>query len=402
MFVVVNKPKGPTSFDIIAQIRKLTGVRKVGHAGTLDPLASGVLVVAIGRESTREIGSLMAKEKEYRAMIRLGMESSTEDGEGEKVVVSGRHPNEPEIRKALKRFVGIIDQVPSKFSAIKVSGKRSYQLARKGEEVELQPRPVEIRSIRIISYIYPYLEISVTCGAGTYIRALARDIGRELETGAYLAELQRTRVGDYGLDDCVKLGEIRKLLKWDGAGRQLADGQIGVMPSDTIYGIMGQAMNKKVVQRIYDARERDPDKPCVILISSLDDLKLLGVKLGRDEAELTREFWPGKVSVILPCKSAKLAYLHRGTRTLAVRLPDKPELIHAIRLAGPLIAPSANPEGLPAAENIAQARKYFGRQADFYLAGKVSSEPSTLVRLERGKLEVLRQGAVVIADRRLS
>lgn len=207
----IYKPKGWTSFDVVAKIRKIYGVKKVGHAGTLDPLATGVLVVAVGREATKKISEIVGKEKEYIAKIRFGTTSTTDDAEGEKTETKNiRKVAKKEIENILKKFIGGISQVPPIYSAIKIGGKRSYELARKGKDVKLKARQAFIRDIEILSYRWPYLKINVTCGPGTYIRSLARDIGKELGCGAYLAELERTRVGEYGLKEAVKIEDVSK------------------------------------------------------------------------------------------------------------------------------------------------------------------------------------------------
>ncbi len=203
----VWKPKGPTSHDIINKIRKITGVRKVGHAGTLDPLASGILVVGVGREATKKLKDAVAAEKEYIALIRLGENSSTDDAEGVKEKIhpvrnspprghSGA-PSAGEISNGVKKFIGKIEQTPPIFSAVKVRGKEAYKYARAGKEIIMKPRPVEIKSIKILKYKWPDLKIKVTTGPGVYIRALARDLGQEFKTGGYLAELERVRVGSF-------------------------------------------------------------------------------------------------------------------------------------------------------------------------------------------------------------
>lgn len=179
-------------------------------------------------------------------------------------------------------------------------------------------------------------------------------------------------------------------------------GGIGVLPTDTLYGIVGSALNKKTVERIYRLRRRNKRKPMIILIASPSDLKRFGVTLGRKEQALARRVWPGKVSVILPCPSKRLAYLHRGTKSLAFRLPESEWLRALLKKTGPLVAPSANFEGEPPARTIAEAKKYFGIGVEFYAdAGKVSSPPSTIVALDgnassRGGIKVLRKGAVKI------
>ncbi|HLB32582.1 MAG TPA: tRNA pseudouridine(55) synthase TruB [Patescibacteria group bacterium] len=205
----VYKPKGPTSHDVVDEIRKLTGVRKVGHAGTLDPLASGVLVIAIGRDATKQLDTLKSKEKEYRAVIELGATSATDDSEGH---ITSQHfkqqPSIGDVEKVLPAFLGKIEQIPPLYSAVHVAGKRAYKLARQQKDITLAPRAVEIKSIKLSKYEWPYLEIGVVTGPGVYIRALARDIGEKLGVGGYLKELERTRVGDYTLEKTVKIEEI--------------------------------------------------------------------------------------------------------------------------------------------------------------------------------------------------
>jgi len=213
MIIAINKAKGPTSFAIVAQVRKITKTKKVGHAGTLDPLASGVLVVAVGREATKKINSIVEKEKEYCAEFKLGEESSTDDSEGDKLRISGKMPTREEVKVALSNFVGEIMQVPPQFSAIKIAGKRAYKSARAGVEVALPARPAIVKEIELLKYDYPQLKVRVVTGPGVYIRSLARDIGRELGTGAYMSDLVRTRVGEFKLSDALTVEEFR--LKYD-------------------------------------------------------------------------------------------------------------------------------------------------------------------------------------------
>jgi len=173
----------------------------------------------------------------------------------------------------------------------------------------------------------------------------------------------------------------------------LLRGGVGVLPTDTIYGIVGLALSKKAVARIYKLRKRNPKKPLIILISSLRDLKLFDIILNRETKKLLEKLWPGKVSVILPCRNKKFAYLHRGTKTLAFRLPKKRELTGLLKKAGPLVAPSANWEGHPPAKTAKAAKKYFGNKIDFYIdAGKLESLPSTLIEIKNGKINILRAG----------
>lgn len=212
----VYKPKGPTSFAIVNQVRKITGVKKVGHAGTLDPLASGVLVVAVGREATKKISEEVKKEKEYIADIRLGITSTTDDAEG--VLVESHKVNKVESPKIIKledvereieKFIGEIDQVPPQFSAIKVKGQPAYKSARKGKLIELKSRKALIKEIEILAYKYPDLKIRVVTGPGVYIRSLARDLGEALGAGAYLSDLERTRVGEFTKKDALDLKNLK-------------------------------------------------------------------------------------------------------------------------------------------------------------------------------------------------
>jgi len=213
MFLLINKPKGITSHDVISKIRKITDVKKVGHAGTLDPLATGLLIVGIGRESTKRLGNLIKNtKKKYVAEIFLGEERDTDDAEG-KVVSKAKKFTAPDvnsIKEILKNFQGEIEQTPPKYSAIKIKGKKSYELARKGKEFSLEGRKVTIYLIKLVEYKFPILKIQTTVSSGTYIRALARDIGRELGCGAYLKNLQRTKIGKFDFKDAVNLSKLTK------------------------------------------------------------------------------------------------------------------------------------------------------------------------------------------------
>lgn len=193
----VYKPRGPSSAAFLNQLKRILGAKKMGHAGTLDPLASGVLVVGVGR-GTKRLREIAGQGKEYRATIKLGEESSTDDAEGEKRPGTiRRKPTEADIRATLKKFIGSILQTPPVMSAVKIGGERAYRLARQGRAVVLKPRPVTVRSIELLGYRWPFLQLRVTTGPGVYIRAIARDLGRELGTLGYLARLERTRVGAF-------------------------------------------------------------------------------------------------------------------------------------------------------------------------------------------------------------
>ena len=171
----------------------------------------------------------------------------------------------------------------------------------------------------------------------------------------------------------------------------LKNGGIGIMPTDTIYGLVGSALRPKTLERIYKVRRRKPTKPAIILVGNFDDLKLFGITPALKVKKLLKKYWPGKVSIILPCPSKKFSYLHRGAKSLAFRLPKKKSLRNLLHKTGPLVAPSANYEGLPPARNIKEASSYFGGSVDFYLnGGKIISKPSVLIAVKNGKEIILR------------
>jgi len=216
--LVVDKPPGLTSHGVVARVRRIAGTRKVGHAGTLDPMATGLLVLGVGR-ATRLLGHLMTGVKSYDATIRLGESTSTDDAEGESMQQVDATRLEPaQIRSALDGFVGDIEQRPSAVSAIKVDGQRAYARVRAGEQVELPPRRVHVESIDVLDVrvMPPYVDVDVgvTCSAGTYIRALARDLGQLLDVGGHLTALRRTRVGDFTLDEARTLEELEHSYDW--------------------------------------------------------------------------------------------------------------------------------------------------------------------------------------------
>lgn len=207
----VYKEVGPTSHDMMYRIKRLFPGEKVGHAGTLDPLASGILVVGVGRQATKQLHTEHLNDKEYIAEVTLGQSSSTDDAEGEKENWPvTEHPSEQNVRAAIKRFIGRISQVPPVFSAVKRAGVPAYKLARRGQEVLLTARPAEIMEIEVLSYDWPKLKIRVVTGRGVYIRSLARDIGVALGVGGHISQLERIRVGRYGLDDVVKIEDLKR------------------------------------------------------------------------------------------------------------------------------------------------------------------------------------------------
>lgn len=212
--ICVNKPYGWTSFGVVNKVRyfvcRKQGVKKlkVGHAGTLDPLATGVMILCTGR-ATKRIEEFQAHTKEYVATLRLGATTPSFDLEKEiDATYPTDHITRELVEETLKQFVGSIEQVPPAFSACKVAGKRAYDLARKGREVELKPKTLVIDEIELLACELPDIRIRVVCSKGTYIRALARDIGVALHSGAHLTTLERTRVGDVRLEDCLALDQV--------------------------------------------------------------------------------------------------------------------------------------------------------------------------------------------------
>jgi tRNA pseudouridine55 synthase len=201
----LNKPRGPTSHDIVDRVRRLTGVRRVGHAGTLDPMATGVLLLCIGK-ATRVSEYLMAGQKVYRARVRLGVTTDTYDAEGQIVVsIDPVQVSRAEVETALARFRGTIEQVPPMYSALKHEGEPLHKLARQGIEVKREPRQVEIPRLALIEWESPECTLEVTCSPGTYVRALAHDLGQAIGCGAHLTGLARLASGGFRLEDAVAL-----------------------------------------------------------------------------------------------------------------------------------------------------------------------------------------------------
>jgi tRNA pseudouridine55 synthase len=210
--VVVDKPAGPTSHGVVSRVRRLSGTRKVGHAGTLDPMATGVLVVGVGR-ATRLLGHLMLTEKAYDATVRLGVTTTTDDAEGEVVATAVTDGlDEEQVRSAFAAFVGEIEQVPAAVSAIKVDGQRAYARVRAGEDVRLPARAVTVHELTVHAVRGDQVELSLRCSSGTYVRAIARDAGAALGVGGHLSALRRTAVGPFGLDHARTLEQLEDRL----------------------------------------------------------------------------------------------------------------------------------------------------------------------------------------------
>jgi len=204
----LNKPAGLTSRDVVNRVQRLVKPHKVGHAGTLDPLASGVLVVCLG-PATRLIEYVQRMPKRYVGTFLLGRESDTEDVEGSVIELADQPiPTETQVRQILPRFIGQIQQVPPAFSALKVDGRRAYDLARQGETPELQARTIEVHSIELVQYAYPEVTLDIRCGSGTYVRSLGRDIARALKTEGVMSVLVRTEIGPFHLREALSGDDI--------------------------------------------------------------------------------------------------------------------------------------------------------------------------------------------------
>lgn len=210
--LLIDKPAGMTSFGVVARLRRVLSKQegkkvKVGHTGTLDPFATGLMIIVTGRMCRRAMESTKL-DKWYEAEIILGTESTTGDPEGELSRISGKKPDEGEIKQVLQKFTGKIEQTPPAFSAVKVNGRRAYQLAREGKEVDIPKRIVTIYTLELIGYDYPVLKLRTHVSSGTYVRSLAADIGKELKTGAYCQNLRRIKIADYDVKNAKVLADF--------------------------------------------------------------------------------------------------------------------------------------------------------------------------------------------------
>jgi tRNA pseudouridine55 synthase len=200
--LLINKPKGKTSFYLVGKLRRILGEKTIGHAGTLDPFATGVMVLMIGKPFTKMSDQFLGQQKEYVAKALLGVKTDTFDLEGAPTQISSLVPSEQEVINCIAKYQGLILQMPPMYSAKKVNGKKLYDLARKGIEIERKPCPVEV-STELISYNYPYLEFKVSCSKGTYIRSIADDMGKDMGCFAHLIELTRTKSGPFFIENCL-------------------------------------------------------------------------------------------------------------------------------------------------------------------------------------------------------
>ncbi|MBA3957172.1 MAG: tRNA pseudouridine(55) synthase TruB [Parachlamydiaceae bacterium] len=198
----INKPVGKMSFSLISRLRRILNIQKIGHAGTLDPFASGVMILLIGRNYTRLSDRFLEADKQYRATLKFGVTTDSFDCDGQIIKESDFIPSLSDLEVAITHFQGEVEQIPPMFSAKKVNGKKLYELARQGKTVERAPAKVRMETT-LLHYEYPYATLSVTCSKGTYIRSIAHDIGERLGCGAHLIQLERTRSGTFLLDDCL-------------------------------------------------------------------------------------------------------------------------------------------------------------------------------------------------------
>lgn len=219
--LLIDKPLGWTSFDVVNYVRKMVATTegkkpknvKVGHTGTLDPLATGLLILLIGKNYTKRAGELSKLDKTYEVEMMLGQTSATGDVEGEKINVSNHQPTLAEINKVLSKFSGEINQIPPAYSAIKVDGKRAYELARAGQAPTLKARVTTIYGIELKGYDYPAVNFTTSVSSGTYIRTLVEDIGKELKTGAFTSKLRRTEVGNFSIANAYSVNDKDLLIR---------------------------------------------------------------------------------------------------------------------------------------------------------------------------------------------
>ncbi len=215
--LVINKPGGITSHDVVSRVRRVFNMKQVGHAGTLDPLATGVLIILLGK-STKLFDKFVAFDKAYRATLKLGLKTTTADIMGK--TLEEKSPegiDQRKVEEVLKKFVGDIEQVPPMVSAVKHKGERLYKIARQGKEVERVARKVRINDLHVIKFDFPYVEFFMACSKGTYVRQLAEDVGEVLGCGACISQIERTRVGHFDIKDAVNLEDLNEghIRSWD-------------------------------------------------------------------------------------------------------------------------------------------------------------------------------------------
>jgi tRNA pseudouridine55 synthase len=253
----IDKPGGITSHDVVNQVRRLSGIRRVGHAGTLDPLATGVILLCVGR-ATRLAEYLIGQSKSYVATIRLGQVTDTYDAEGEIIAETPVHASLADITQTLSHFHGRIQQKAPSYSAIKRGGQPLYKLARQGEVVEPPVREIHIYDLQLLTWDDPFLQLELACSSGTYVRSLAHDLGQELGCGGHITALRRTSVGDFSLDHSIPLDELRNG-EWT---RHLLPSDSAVQHLPRMELSHEEAQRVQVGQRL-ERRDDHPDAPLV-------------------------------------------------------------------------------------------------------------------------------------------
>lgn len=284
--LVIDKPVGMSSHDVVQAVRRGSGIRRVGHTGTLDPRASGVLVVLVG-SAVRLSEYLSSSDKEYQAVIRLGRETDTYDSEGRTLASSEVNVSREELEAALQGFVGEFEQEPPPFSAIKVKGKRAYDLARQGKEVDLAPRKITVYSIDLLEWDPPEATISVACSSGTYIRSLAHDLGQVLGCGAMLAGLRRTRSGRFTLRQAVPLSRLEQAFAESGWASYL------LPAAEALSDWPSVELSEEQIEAVRHGMRIPAEEGDFSLACGLDEQGELVALLGYDAA--THEWMPKKV-----------------------------------------------------------------------------------------------------------
>jgi tRNA pseudouridine55 synthase len=272
---VIDKPLGLSSFQVVARVRRALGTRKVGHGGTLDPLASGVLPIAVG-EATKTVAYAMDGRKIYRFAVQWGEARNTDDAEGEVTGSSDVRPDRAAILAALPAFVGTIDQVPPAFSAIKIGGERAYKLARAGEAVEMVSRQVTVKRLELLEETPDLARFEVECGKGLYVRALGRDLAKALGTLGYIAELRRTRVGPFGENTAISLDKLEALGHSAAASETLLpiETVLDDIPALALTATEGARLRQG--QRVTPQDERERER-----LTRIDDGVIVGARVDR-------------------------------------------------------------------------------------------------------------------------
>lgn len=286
-WLVIDKSEGMTSTWVVGAVKRMTQAQKAGHGGTLDPLATGILPIAMG-EATKTVPYVMDSSKAYRFTLRFGEARDTDDAEGEVIATSDRRPTDAEIEAALPAFVGTIMQRPPNYAAVKIQGERAYDIARRGDTVEIEPREVRIDELRLVERPdADHAVLDMTCGKGAYVRAVARDLGQRLGCLAHVTQLRRTRVGPFGLDRAVRLESLERIVEDDSLPQALVPVATALAGIPALAVTEPQAIRLKAGQPVVVAPqlvEGGPTEAAAIKVLSAGEL----VALARlDGAELT-------------------------------------------------------------------------------------------------------------------